>query len=491
MTEKRLHLFPDTNLFIQCKDLKDLPWGDLGDFDDIELIVSRPVQKEIDRQKAGGNSRLGRRARKTAGLLREVIANNLVPITIREKRPRVTLALRVDLRADPDLAQALDYNEPDDVLVGTAHNFLRGGVAGQVAVLTDDGGALASAVSTGTPHVAIPETWLLQAEDGKGEKDLKAAQAEIARLRQTEPEIQVKCEDAQGRETGALHLEIPNIKPLRGAEISSLVEYARRRFPMQTDFSSNVPQPRAREGGGLPLEAIKGWHMPPDETQIKKYQDAYQKWEEALATALEFLHTRLRRDHTRLGFTFFARNTGTRPATDVLVEIEANGKFLIRRPYDEDDADDEEAAVEIPSPPLAPKHRRLAIHDLTRQMRQLGMLGASPGLNRTLALMSRSPRPRDPEAFYYKGGSGRVADTGLRLECNLWRHGVAAEKFSGEVELQQMTDTQGSLEFRVHAANLSDTVGINVPIRVRVVEFATYDHACAMIDQLEAKATDS
>ena len=50
MTERIIFLFPDTNLFIQCLPLVELDWSMWKQFDEVHLIVSRPVQEEIDNQ---------------------------------------------------------------------------------------------------------------------------------------------------------------------------------------------------------------------------------------------------------------------------------------------------------------------------------------------------------------------------------------------------------------------------------------------------------
>jgi len=46
--------FIDTNIFLQCRDLEQLPWSDMCEKDEhVQLLVPRAVQREIDRQKRG------------------------------------------------------------------------------------------------------------------------------------------------------------------------------------------------------------------------------------------------------------------------------------------------------------------------------------------------------------------------------------------------------------------------------------------------------
>jgi len=54
-----LHLFPETNVFIQCRPLDELDWSAWAGFYEVHLVVCRPVQREIDNQKNRGNDRVG------------------------------------------------------------------------------------------------------------------------------------------------------------------------------------------------------------------------------------------------------------------------------------------------------------------------------------------------------------------------------------------------------------------------------------------------
>lgn len=53
---RTLTLFPDTNLFIQCRPIEEIDWAEFAGFERIDLVVTRPVQVEIDRQKSKGNA---------------------------------------------------------------------------------------------------------------------------------------------------------------------------------------------------------------------------------------------------------------------------------------------------------------------------------------------------------------------------------------------------------------------------------------------------
>jgi predicted ribonuclease YlaK len=165
MAPRILYLFPDTNLFIQCRALDQLGWMVWKEFDEVHLIVSRPVQSEIDHQKNRGNDRLRRRARTASSLLREIILGGAGYRLVRDADPTVKLFIRQDLKPNPDLSDSLDYqNEPDDRLVGTAHAFIQQNPRAEVRILTHDTGPMASARMVGLPVEPIPDEWLVPPE---------------------------------------------------------------------------------------------------------------------------------------------------------------------------------------------------------------------------------------------------------------------------------------------------------------------------------------
>src|SRR6188508_67432 len=124
MSEKVLYLFPDTNVFLQCKPLEQVAWASFGSWDRIEVLLTRPVQTEIDSLKDKGNSRRAARARAMSTRIRELLNAPEERMNLREA-PLVVLCLRNDLRRDETAAATLDYGERDGQLVGTAVAFLK------------------------------------------------------------------------------------------------------------------------------------------------------------------------------------------------------------------------------------------------------------------------------------------------------------------------------------------------------------------------------
>jgi hypothetical protein len=68
--------FTDSNFFLQCKKYDQLHWSDITGDKNITIIVTRPVQIEIDKLKNDGNSRRAKRAREITSLFRAMLGSN-------------------------------------------------------------------------------------------------------------------------------------------------------------------------------------------------------------------------------------------------------------------------------------------------------------------------------------------------------------------------------------------------------------------------------
>jgi hypothetical protein len=399
-----------------------------GAFDEVHLIVSRPIQTEIDQQKNRGNDRVAKRARIASSLLREIILGGAEKV-VRNAGPAVKVVVRTELRPDASLEERLDYGEPDDRLVGIAYAFAQQNSGADVRILTHDTGPMASAKMVGVSAELIPDDWLLPPEKTEAEKRIAALESEIARLKKAEPEIVVGCRDGDDREIERFEIELPHYLPLVEDEVSDLMKRIGSRFPIVADFGS--PGEQEDRGVGIIGFGTKEF-VPATEKAISEYKESYPKWLEKCEVILRSCHVALERREGAPRIRFWAANRGTRPAKDTLVTIVAKGKLALMVP--ETKKQDEDESLALPRPPRAPRGR-WEIQDPFKILR--GMFRASNAVSPIFGavrplpselLMPRLPRSRDPNAFYYKPRPETPVSE-VNLECAQWRHGLEPEEF--------------------------------------------------------------
>ena len=490
---KIVHLFPDTNAFVQCRPLDQLDWNVWAEFDEVRLIVTRPVQNEIDKHKNKGADRLAKRARLASSLFREIINSSDDTKVVRENGPTVKLYLRPDLKPHDALSNRLDYSEPDDCLVGIAYGFAQQeGV--ETRVLTHDTGPLASAKMVGLPAVEIPDDWLLPPETTATEKKINVLEKEIAKLRLIEPAFHIECQDAEGRGLRVFEAELTRYAELSDDQRAVLLKQLQEGLPIVTDFGPREPPPRKmpQPPASMPFAAA-AWQLtqafantfeefvPASEQEITKYQADYPKWLTDCDKMLRGLNELLESRQPAPTLHFWASNRGTRPGRDVLVTIQRKGDFLICPPPEQsDDADGEESGpLELPRPPTAPRGRW--------QRETYGFLGdglpdATAAYSRSIsdAILAGLPRhrERDPNAFYWKPRKPVAPSASFSLECQQWRHAIDPEGFSAQIYAAATVGTlKGAVECCIHAENLSDPTIKRVPVRITIKQADTYEIA--------------
>jgi hypothetical protein len=80
------------------------------------------------------------------------------------------------------------------------------------------------------------------------------------------------------------------------------------------------------------------------------------------------------------------------------------------------------------------------------------------------------PRPRDPEAFYFKSGMKGGVAAFISFECAEFRHRGAPEDFDFEIWFDKDTTVNGGqVEVQVHARNLREPVRHKVAV-IRIIE---------------------
>jgi hypothetical protein len=499
---KVLYFFPDTNVFVQCHPLGQLDWSAWKTFDEVHLIVSRPVQSEIDKQKNKGSDRLGKRARTTSSLFREIILADTREKVIREAGPRVKIVIHQDLRPSPDLADRLDYTERDHQLVGIAYAFVQQNPGSDARLLTDDTGPMASAQMVSIPFVAIPDNWLLPPQPSETERKIGTLQAEVARLRDAEPDFRIGCVDRERNAITKLKIETTRHMPLTDDEILKLMDQVKERFPIASDFGLREPTERPVSGLVGGFQIMKEVFTPATEDEIAAYREvSYPKWIEGCERTLRDLHKIIESGEDVPAIWFAVVNEGNRPARGALITVEAKGDFAVlstEAEEDEKDGENEENGtdnepLELRSPPRPPvgiwrpNPIMSALDSISAIQRAVGAY-AHPQLpnfaSRIASLPHYNPR-RDPNRLYWKPHRPLEPTLTFSLECEQWRHGVEPELFGVEIHFKKERDSlAGALECRIHAENLTDPAVMLVPIRIRILQKGVYDTAEALVQRL-------
>ena len=472
------------------------------------MIVSSPVLREIDYRKNKGNDRAGSRARSTSAMFRKMLSEG--HLAVGNGCPNVVLSVEPQHIYSRDLEDRLNYQERDDQLVGTVYEFARHNPDKDVRLLTHDTTPLFTAHSLDLKADMIPDGWLLQPENSELEKELATLKDENVRLKKAEPSISIRCLDQSNTEIDLYCTSYTWFEPLTEEQVGGLMQRLKNRFPMEIDFGSKESDERpVKETGLNVILGTKKVFTAATVEEIAQYRDEdYPQWLSDCEQILRNHHRTLQSEAPVLDFTFLVENVGTRPATDALVTIEANGNFQIQPPLPDDqdeESEDKDADLgyvqnkALPKPPVAPRgHWRRTIGD------PKGSLHALSALARTLqSTQSISPRldhiirtpflhppnlqppSHDANAFYYKPSRPKTPQSSFSLECDQWRHDDMEEDFVGEIHVPiDQDNVEGALACRIQAANLSKSKIKFIPVRIAITRISAFENAQEIVENL-------
>ena len=237
------HVFvADTNLFLECKRLEDIPWSELG-VDPVVVLLTKPVLGEIDKHKKS-SGRTRKRALAISGRIRGMLKSDVAEETVRAASPRVTLRLAPVVRPDADLGEILDYSSNDDRVVGIASALAKRDGTELVQFLTDDSVAASTAHSVGVAFRFIDEGWKRPPERTAEAKRAEELEEELDGYRSQEPRIVLGNATAEAVATRLVR-RVP--LPLGRAEVDALIDRLRARHPLQLELP--VPEAEERDDG--------------------------------------------------------------------------------------------------------------------------------------------------------------------------------------------------------------------------------------------------
>ena len=488
MGEKILYLFPDTNLFIQCKPIRDLDWSEWSEFSEIHLIVCRPVTREIDDQKNRGNGRVAQRARSTYQLFSPLAEDEQAFLIIKESAPVVKLLLEGLGQPSPSLKEVLDYNKMDDQIVGCLHRFRHENPDVDARLLSHDRGPMMAARSLGLPRVPIKESWLLPSEPNEAEREIIRLRNRVSQLEKAEPCFNVQLISGREQSSGKLGVEYEIFEPLSEQAVNALVQRIAENLPVATDFPKSPP-PREDNSTTVGI-----FHLPTDREIAKYKEQDYPEWLEKCRAALSNIHTDLQREAGPPAFSLSISNEGTRPGKDTLVNIIAEGNFEISPPpFGSASEGAFQEGPSLPYPPQPPRGRWSSQGDSRRTPRSLrlstrdrGPLHSLQSTIRSLyPISSPSITPTDPNTVYFRHERPDLPEKIITIECQQWRHGMGSVIFQGDLHFDLSSESaRGLLICEVHAENLSAHVREQFPVQVTTRKSASTDPARDLVQNL-------
>lgn len=463
-----LYLFPDTNLFIQCKPLPEIDWSVFDEFDEVELIVSRPVQREIDNQK-NKSGRLGDRARKTSSQFRDIILSKDGFKIVKSKHPLVKMSINSEYNYRDGETESLNMEEKDDQLVATVLAFHKKNPNFFVKLVTHDTGPMATAKMMSVDVHPIPEDWLLLPENSDSEKKVKKLEEEVSRLKKVEPNIKVECIDNKGDNLKQIDFTTHYYAALTTKEVDALIEELQETFPIKVDFS---------KPDGVQNQFNLLGYSPPSESRINEYKNEdYPSWLDRCRELFLVIHSHFQKNTDKPTFSFLIKNEGSRPGKDVLVEIEAFGNIDVMPILDGND--DNLILENILLPPEPPEGGLM--HLMSQSYRWSGLRGDVLNVAHTPLSVSPPQFYRDQNTFYYKDEPENPVSS-YSLECVQFRHGVEQGSFNGKVYVNGYSEkTSGLVKCTVHAENLSDPVSKSLPVKVSVTKKDTFNEVKQLI----------
>lgn len=470
-----LYVFPDTNVFVQCKQLEALEWKVLGNYDEVILIVTRPVISEVDSQKSG-SGRLAKRAKIANSLFRKFLQGDEIEISLQGKGPNLTVVLGQNLEPSDELSDLLNYNHADDRLVGIAHAYQARNDR-EVLFLSHDTGPLLMAKRVGIKFHQVPDNWLLSSENDEDQKRIRELESNLKRLKDSEPQCTISFIDAPWKFNRVEHT------PLTDDQILELTELLKTLCPIATNFGSTEEIERQGAKNRFGFHSIEKY-VPVSPENISAYNERYNTWLNSCTEYLKDIHNKLNAQPELFVISASLINNGGRPADDVLVRIQsASSDIRLMDIPSTKEFEESKIPLELSTIPAIPQGRWIRNPDFANlhgfEMPNISSLASYNRLNTNLLGMNNA---RDQNAFYWKDGKPEEPCVLVEFECAQWRHQDTPEEFHLRVAIARKREPlHGAIQIVVRASNLVDPVRKTQSIEFTTEETESFSQAKALI----------
>ncbi len=215
-------LFPDTNVFVECRNPAKCPWAEVTKDPEITLVVCCQIRSEIDNLKSSARGRKADRAKAwTAARFREASRTG-GHLVLRPSNPKVLLVLPPPAPPLEPMPALLDPTRPDDRVIQDILALKQSdpGLADGL-FLTDDGGAADMAKHVGLNAVEIPldgdnpkRSWRLPRELDAADKRIKELERLLIQQQAKSPVVTILARDPTGASANSLLFPLMRFEPL-------------------------------------------------------------------------------------------------------------------------------------------------------------------------------------------------------------------------------------------------------------------------------------
>jgi len=487
-------LFLDTNVLIQCRVLDQLPWREISKNEDISLLISRPVQEEIDLMKHDGNSRRAKRSRAATTLIRSILLSEISKVVIQDSGPHVEVAFAPPIALKESPFSFLDLSKIDDRIIVEAIYYRDQHPQEHVALLTHDTQPMVTSKQCGLTLIAVPDTWLLPPEPDNRDKRIIELESKLQKLGNNYPIINIAFKDMNDDNLHVACFNVMCYPSLSSQEIEELAKLVVQRNPITTEFAQQAPRINPTKNTVIDLfniNVIPGHYAPPSEEEIRKYtKELYPQWVEDVKNFFKSFPSKMEFPTREHRFYVSINNDGYAPAENVLVEFSlSGGLFLI--PIDDKDKRTETSPLELPKPPIPPRGRW--VHSLSAFESMVTSARAqiypwNNNLNVPRDFSFYQPKKHDKNAFYWKPNRPARPVTTWDFECDDFRHKIEPEVFKIRIGVPDVDrPVNAILECRVSARNLHDPVVDSLPVKVKYENQNSFTAAINILQNKDQK----
>ena len=236
----RVALFPDTNVVLHFKPFAEIDWRTLAKADEVTLVASAILVREVDNKKNSARGHIQKRARQFASWL-----GTLPDTAAATVRDNVTIEIRVE---EPELAldfaaRGLVPTIADDRLVAAMIVYAEGNPQTQCACVTDDALLVRKVRAAGFTIIAPPEGARLKDEPDARDveiRELHDANVELKRQLDARPSFELSF---GARETKHLRLRFGRLRVPDAEEVEVLLASERSMLETIDRFAGGMWEP--------------------------------------------------------------------------------------------------------------------------------------------------------------------------------------------------------------------------------------------------------